>query len=304
MGRRGGAGQSRRSSAARQALALGALQGPTELLPISSSAHTRLLPWLAGWSCVEEDPSTRKSLEAALHMSAAVALAIDMRSEITAAARTLTFRRAAAAALSLAPAIGAGYAFEGSIERRLGGPRSIAAGLILGAMAMAAADIRHPPYPPTARRERDAGPIDGLALGLAQATALMPGVSRNGATLTAARARGFAREDAHALSWHAALPVMFGAGVLKGWRLLQGKKGRGGKPAHAVGTAGKSGGLAPLAWGAGGAFVSTLMSARLLRRPRVSRRSLAPWAAYRCALAAVALVRAGRDAGEAQNMRG
>ena len=67
------------------------------------------------------------------------------------------------------------------VERRLGGPRATAYGLIAGAVAMAAADTR-----PQERGPGDAGATDGLALGVAQASALMPGVSRNGATLTAA----------------------------------------------------------------------------------------------------------------------
>src|SRR6202790_3598217 len=65
------------------------------------------------------------------------------------------------------------------------------------------------------RRLKEAAPTDGLALGLAQAVALIPGVSRNGATLTAARVRGFSRRDAQALSWHAALPVILGASALE-----------------------------------------------------------------------------------------
>lgn len=325
-----------------QALALGALQGPTELLPVSSSAHTRLAPWLAGWSYCELDPSLRKSLEAALHVGAAVAMTLEMRGELAEAARTLTARKASAIALALAPPILAGYTLEHPIERRLGGPRSIAAGLIAGAVAMALADT-HPrarrlhsnsrdPHATAAphtsraaaggRSEQDAGPLDGLALGIAQAAALMPGVSRNGATLTAARARGFARADAQALSWHVALPVMFGAGVLKGWRLLRrGAEGGAGaqwsktvmepEPREAeaarmtkAAAAGPPTGVwAALALGAGGAFASTWISARLLRRPCVSGRSLVPWAVYRCALAVLALVRAGRDAGGAQNMK-
>ena len=155
--------------------------------------------------------------------------------------------RAVVVALSLAPPAIAGYLLEQPIERRLGGPCSIAIGLVAGAIAMALADVR-----PGRRREADAGPRDGLALGVAQAIALIPGVSRSGATLTAARGRGFAREDAVALSWHAALPVILGAGALKAWRLRRRGLPDGARPT--------------LAAGAGSAFVSTLVSARLLRR--------------------------------------
>ena len=68
--------------ALRHAVALGLLQGPTELLPISSSAHTTLIPWLAGWPYGELDGELRKSFEVALHAGAGLALAIDMRSEL------------------------------------------------------------------------------------------------------------------------------------------------------------------------------------------------------------------------------
>jgi undecaprenyl-diphosphatase len=263
----------------RHAVALGLLQGPTELLPVSSSGHTTLVPWLAGWPYAELEPELRKSFEVALHAGAGAALAIDMRGELLAATRTLDRRRVALIALSLAPPVLAGYALERPIERRLGGPRSIAAGLIVGAVAMALADVRSKRQADSAgernparreRRQEDAGPCDGLALGLAQAAALIPGVSRNGATLTAARARGFAREDAVALSWHAALPVILGASALKAWRLRRGVP---------------DGSWPALAAGAGSAFVSTRASARLLRRPWMSERPLLPYAVYRCLLA-------------------
>jgi hypothetical protein len=168
------------------AVALGLLQGPTELLPISSSGHTVLMPWLAGWPYAELDPELRKSFEVALHVGAGVALAINMRTELAEATLNLDRRQAAVIALSLAPPAVAGYALRRFIGRRLGGPRSIAAGLLAGAAAMALADAR--PAGGTRTRE-DACPHDGLALGLAQAAALIPGISRNGATLTAARAR-------------------------------------------------------------------------------------------------------------------
>jgi undecaprenyl-diphosphatase len=289
-----------------EAMALGALQGPTELLPVSSSAHTTLIPWLAGRSYPELDPELRKSFEVALHMGAAVALALVMRAELIDAALGLSRRRIAVIALSLGPPALAGYRLERTIEQRLGGPRSIAAGLTVGALAMALADLHpgrgtdveaadgHEPrhagrageHARAARGHEDAGPRDGLALGIAQAAALIPGVSRNGATLTAARARGFARDDAQTLSWHAGLPVIFGASALKAWRLWRGGVHKGAGPA--------------LAAGAGSAFISTAASAGLLRRLRVSARSLLPFAVYRCTIAAIAVLRLRRT----QNMNG
>jgi undecaprenyl-diphosphatase len=130
---------------------------------------------------------------------------------------------------------------------------------------------------PQRRSRTDAGVLDALALGLAQACALVPGVSRNGATLTAARARGFRRPDANALSRHVALPVIVGATALKGARLA-----RRGLPAGVAGA---------FAAGIGAAFGSTLASVRLIRAVERDR-SLAPYAAYRLALAAVVWRRA------------
>jgi undecaprenyl-diphosphatase len=264
----------------RHAVALGLAQGPTELLPVSSSGHTTLIPFLAGWPYAELDGELRKSFEVALHAGAGLALAIDMRGELVAATRALDRRRASVIALSLAPPAVAGYALRPFIERRLGGPRSIAAALVGGAIAMAAADGRSAGG---SRSQLDAGPRDGLALGVAQALALIPGVSRNGATLAAARARGFGRADAQTLSWHAALPVILGAGVLETSRMARRRPPRGTRGALVV--------------GATSAFLSTLAGARRLRRPEHAERPLLPYALYRVLLAGVVLRRAGRAVG-------
>ena len=261
----------------RHAVALGLLQGPAELLPISSSAHTTLIPWLARWPYAQLDGERRKSFEVALHAGAGAALAIHMRTELIRDAARLDRRRAAVIALSLAPPALAGYALGRPIERWLGGPRSIAAGLAAGAVAMALADGQAGGRGDGARAQEDATACDGLALGLAQSAALIPGVSRNGATLTAARARGFGRGAAQALSWHAGLPVIFGASVLKGARLR-----RKDLPREQ---------LTALALGGGAAFLSTLASAALLARRGHAERSLLPYALYRCLLAALVISR-------------
>jgi undecaprenyl-diphosphatase len=258
----------------RHTVALGLAQGPTELLPVSSSAHTTLIPLLAGWPYAELDDELRKSFEVALHAGAGMALALDMRGELREAAEELTKGRLVVIALSLVPPVAAGLALRSPIERRLGGPRSIAAALAAGGLAMGLVDTR---AGAGTRRRADACARDGLALGLAQAIALIPGVSRYGATLTAARARGFARGDSRALSWHAALPVILGASTLEGARLVR----RGAPPG-----AGR-----PLVAGALSAFLSTLVSARILRRPRRAADSLLPYALYRCVLATLVLAR-------------
>jgi undecaprenyl-diphosphatase len=257
----------------RHALLLGLIHGPTELLPVSSSTHTALLGRLAGWH-EELDPEAAHTLEVALHAGAALALVLALRAELAQELWRLDRRRLSVLALALAPPALVGYLLEGFGERRLD-PSRTAFGLLAGGVAMAAADLAGP----RSRTAHGAAPRDGLALGLAQALALLPGISRLGATLTAARARGFAREDSQLLSWHVGLPVLLGAAALKGRRLAQ----------RGVPT-----GLgAPLAAGAGAAFVSTLACSALLAPWR--GRSLLPFALYRAALATVVLRSAPRQ---------
>jgi undecaprenyl-diphosphatase len=257
-----------------EAVLLGLVQGPTELLPVSSSAHLNLVTWLAGWDRDGLDPELRKSFEVALHGGTAVALLIAQRELIRRELRALDTRRLSVIALSFAPAAIVGYTLERPIERRLGGPGSIAAGLVAGSVAMVLADRR-----PQRRGAGDAGPLDGLALGLGQAAALIPGVSRNGATLAAARWRGFTREHANFLSRTVALPVIVGATVLKGVRMRR----RGMPPAFRE----------SLALGTAASFASTMLSQGLIRLVERDR-ALWPYAAYRIALAAVVVGRMGR----------
>ncbi|MFL5849245.1 MAG: undecaprenyl-diphosphate phosphatase [Solirubrobacteraceae bacterium] len=247
----------------RHAIALGALQGPAELLPVSSSAHIALVPWLLGWPYTELDGELRKAFEVALHAGTAAALLVALRHEIPG----VSLRRAQLVALSFAPPAVIGKRFERPIEQRLGTPATIAAGLALGSVAMLVADRA-----PQRRGREEAGALDALLLGAAQACALMPGVSRNGATLAAARARRFTREDANALSRQVALPIILGATVLKGTRLL----GRGVPPQL----------RGAFAAGAASAFASTLASTWLIRQVERDR-SLAPYAMYRVGLALV-----------------
>ncbi|MDX6642918.1 MAG: undecaprenyl-diphosphatase [Solirubrobacteraceae bacterium] len=266
-----------------QAALLGLLHGPAELLPISSSGHLTLVPWLLRWPYAELDAELRKAFEVALHAGTAAALLVALRAEVGEAASGLDRRRAQLIALSFIPPAILAFVLERPIERRLGTPPTIAAGLLAGSAAMAIADGA-----PRRRRREEAGALDALALGFAQATALVPGVSRNGATLVAARLRGFEREDANALSRHVALPIITGAAALKGHRLWKRGLPRGMGRAFAAGI--------------GAAFASTLASTWLIRQVERDR-SLAPYAAYRAALAAIVIVRARRDTAMRKNRR-
>lgn len=233
-----------------QVAALGLIQGAAELLPVSSSAHVAAVPRLLGWDVAGWDAARRKELEVALHAGAALALAPELL-RLLPDARTL--------ALSLAPPVVVGGLFERAIEERMGG---LVPGLLLGAAALALAD---------ARPERESPGEPGLWLGLAQAAALVPGVSRSGATLAAARALGYSRAEASRLSFGVAGPVLVGATALKAWR------GR------------RTADPQVLAVGVAASFAGTRIA---LRTVGLERGKLWPFALERTALAA--LVRYGR----------
>lgn len=277
-----------------RAIVLGLLHGPTEMAPISSSAHTAFAARL--WTGVagaedrrEEEAAERKTFEVALHGGAAAALAIAMGGELRRSFSRLTANRAAhgasIVALSLVPPSLCGWLFEREIESRLGGVSTTAAGLVLGSVSMAIADRNR-----GGRTLEQAGVSDGLALGFAEASALVPGVSRRGATLAAARLRGFRSADADALSWLVGLPVITAACVLKGSRLLLEISGA---PARETAAAR----IDPKTFAVGGvsSFLSTLLAAKAIARAHTHARArgrgpkLMPYCIYRCLLAGLML---------------
>ena len=242
-----------------ETIALGLLQGPAELLPVSSTAHVELIGRrLGGYARL--DAAGRKELAVALHTGSALALA---------AAGLPRRERLAPLAVATLPAALAGLLLEGPVERRLSAPGALAAGLLAGSAALAAADRR-----PQLRTAAEADAADALVIGLGQAAALAPGVSRSGAVRAVARARGFTRAAAAELAAETALPVLAGATALKGVRLARRRP-----PARA---------LAALGAGALAAAASTAAARVLVRR---SEPPAAVWAAYRVALAAAVLRR-------------
>jgi undecaprenyl-diphosphatase len=259
----------------RQAVLLGLVHGPAELAPISSSAHTTLLAWQRRWRYGELDPAARKRFEVALHAGTAVAALIVTRREIGA-------RQLAVVVLACVPPAIAGALLQGPIERRLGTPPTIAAGLLGGSVAMVIADL----VGDRGRSRGDAGAADGIALGIAQAIALIPGVSRSGATRAAARWRGFSPIEADALSNAVGMPITLGALALKGKQALGSGRGE----------------WVPLSAGALAAFSSTLVSGSLTRQLGRSR-SLLPYAAYRVAVATAVIRRLRQNASDDRRLR-
>jgi undecaprenyl-diphosphatase len=259
----------------RRALILGVTQGPTELLPVSSSAHLSLLPWFAGWRLDGLDRRSRKDFEVALHAGTAAALLLGQRRAIGEELRRMNVRRSIAIALSAAAPAAVGFAFERPIERRLGGPRAIALGLVAGSAAMVLADRS-----PRDRGPEDVNAADGVALGAAQAVALFPGVSRTGATMAAARWRRFTRGEANLLSRTVAVPVIIGAAGLRAARLRR----------DGVEPAAKRALIA----GGAAAFASTLVSQGLIS---LLQRDRSPWpyAVYRVALAGAVVAKLARS---------
>lgn len=263
-----------------EAIGLGLLHGPAELAPVSSSGHLTVIPYLARWEYAELDGDLRKAFEVALHAGTALAILIGFREDLRAWLGEASPRLAGVVLGSLLPAAAVGLVLEEPIERHLSTPGSIAVGLILGGSGLAWADRSG-----QERARSEATVADGLWLGFAQACALMPGISRNGATLTAGRLRRFRRVDANVLSRQVALPVIGGATVLKLAHLK-----RDGLPEGAA--------VAFLA-GAVAAFVSTLGSTWVV--DQVERdRTLAPFAIYRIGLGSAVLARIMRQRSRAR----
>jgi undecaprenyl-diphosphatase len=206
-----------------QAIVLGITQGATEFAPVSSSGHLILVPWLFGWSILR-DPELNKTFDVALHMGTLVgALAYfwrDVARYLTAWVRSIRSRSirgtderlAWALVIGTIPGALAGAALEGFITDSLGQPWLIAVmlavfGVVLYVVDRLASERRH---------LDDVTVRDGLVLGVAQALALQPGVSRSGVTITAARAFGLDRPASARFSFLLSLPIIAGAGLFKG----------------------------------------------------------------------------------------
>jgi undecaprenyl-diphosphatase len=206
-----------------QAYALGVVQGLTELLPISSSAHLILVPWLADWTYLENHQSFNQTFDVALHLGTLVAVASyffhDIVALVVAWLRTLRKRSVETSDEKVAwivlvatlPAAAVGVALEDPIATHLGEPWQIAILLAVFAGVLWLADRS-----PATRSADDLRLREALAIGIAQALALMPGVSRSGVTITAGRFLRLDRDAAARLSFLLLVPTVLGAVLLKG----------------------------------------------------------------------------------------
>jgi undecaprenyl-diphosphatase len=209
------------------AIVLGLVQGFSEFLPISSSGHLLLVPWLFGWDDFD-DESVKKTFDVALHLGTFFAVLGYFRKDVIIYVRegtklvfarqkptTVEGRLAWFFVLATVPAAAVGALFEGVIDDALGTPLIIAISLIVFGVLLGWADRM------AGNRELEefVAP-DALKVGLAQALALNPGTSRSGITITAARWLGFDRDAAARISFVMSLPVIAGAVAVKGLGLF------------------------------------------------------------------------------------
>ncbi|MEP6909781.1 MAG: undecaprenyl-diphosphatase UppP [Actinomycetota bacterium] len=206
-----------------QAFTLGVVQGLTELLPISSSGHLILVPWLFDWHYLENHQDFNKTFDVALHLGTLVAVIAYFWNDVVAFVgawfRSVAKRSIQTAEEKIAwlvfvatiPAALAGAALEETIETHLGAPWQIAINLAVFAVLLWFADRSA-----QTRKLEDIGLWTALGVGAAQAIALMPGVSRSGITITAGRFLKLDRDSAARLSFFLLIPIVFGAVLYKG----------------------------------------------------------------------------------------
>ena len=205
-----------------QAIVLGLTQGATEFLPISSSGHLILVPWLFDWTYLAQHDSFNKTFDVGLHIGTLLAVVLyfsrDIRNLTVAWVRSLARRRIETAdekvswyvAIATVPAVLVGAAAESAIDEHLGDPWQIAIFLGVFAVLLYVADRRSQD-----RQMEGMGGRGALFLGLAQCLALMPGVSRSGVTITAGRFLGLSRDHAARFSFLLLVPITTGAIVYK-----------------------------------------------------------------------------------------
>ena len=257
-----------------QIIVLAVVQGLTEFLPISSSGHLVLVPYLVEWT------DQGLAFDVAVHFGSLIAVIAFFREDIAGLLhggvqvlggdlKSPQAYMAIAIALGTIPAAIAGLLFAGWIEANLRDPSIIVYTLAGYGILMALADR----YAKRTKGIAEVRISDALIIGVAQALALVPGTSRSGVTITAGRLLGFERQDAARFSFLLSAPVILLATLYKGFELVTGDM--------------------TVAWSelALGVIVSAVvayLSIEFFMR-FVTRIGLAPFAIYRLLLAAVIL---------------
>lgn len=206
-----------------QAVVLGVIQGLTEFLPISSSAHLTLAPWLFGWN----DPGL--SFDVALHLGTLIALVWFFWQEWVTLARafvgivrkrrveTESERRFVWVVIATVPGAIAGYLLQDMAKHTFRDPALIGVMLIVMGLILWIVDR-------VAAQHRGLETMrwtDAVAIGVAQMFAIIPGVSRSGSTITAARGLRFSREASAVFSFLMSLPIITAAVVFEGRHAVQ-----------------------------------------------------------------------------------
>ena len=208
-----------------EAIVLGIVQGLTEFLPISSTAHLRVIPALLGWA----DPGA--AFSAVIQIGTVIAVLVYFRRDLIAIARGVGRGLASGqplrdpdARLGLhicagsVPIVAAGLLFQDAIKNELRSLYVIAGALVVVGIVMAVADR----FAGTRREQAGGRSItlaDALVVGTAQMFALIPGVSRSGSTIAAGLLRGLDRAEAARFSFLLSIPAITGAGLKELWEL-------------------------------------------------------------------------------------
>ena len=257
-----------------QALVLGLVQGLTEFLPISSSAHLSLLPWFFGW----KDPGL--AFDVALHFGTLIAVLWYFRAEwgrlISAAVsmlknrsvQTVEEKRVLFLILATIPGAIGGLLLEKKAETAFRAPALTAAALIVMGIVLWAVDR----FSRMDRELKTMRWLDALLVGIAQVFALIPGVSRSGSTITTGRLLRFDRQSAAVFSFLMSMPIIAAAVVLEGPDALH-----------------ESGLSLPLVVGVLSAAISSWLAISILLR-YVIRHSLGIFALYRVVLGMIVLM--------------
>lgn len=266
---------------------LGLVQGLTEFLPVSSSAHLILVPWIFGW-----EPNGL-IFDVSLHVGTAIAvLAFFWKDWIVLAREGITGilqgrpfdgterRLAWFLLVGTIPAMVVGLAFESTVEEALRSPIVTVVTLVVFGMLLYFAERR-------GRQNRTLAQLtltDTILIGAGQALALIPGVSRSGITISAALLRDMDRPSSARFSFLLATPIVVGAGLLEGWHLLKAVRQPGAGPEAFSGMS-----WVVLAVGVGTAAITGFLCIRYFLR-YIQSNTFTPFVVYRVALAVVVLI--------------